>query len=349
MCFVTNEELVKNGIRLDTFDYHGLSHDLARIYSSYENKFKKLFTDYSEVYNLKNCHFFIKNSNSCNASATTHNGFNIISITNGFPILMERKFNDDFFKSIVLVGLLNDTKISDAYVDLYEDPTFDIKNFILECSVNFTFHHEFRHILQLNSSHLPKNLSHNENLETDQFNLTRHAREFDADRIAAFEVLKYIFSVNRQFSSRTEEKFTCLLYLGLASIIITKNLFYFNIINQIENNTTIYAQPFYTEKYSHPHPLVRIFNIFDYFRSCANDDFPKLNMELQPALNNILYINKLYFDSITKNSNVMKLFFSELRKFSEEIHSYNNKLYDAAINDASIKTLLNRSGININS
>ncbi len=116
-------------------------------------------------------------------------------------------------------------------------------------------------------------------------------------------------------------------------------------MNQIENNTSIYVPPFYTEKYSHPHPLVRIINIFDYFLSSISDDFPKLKIELQPALNNVLaIINKLYFDSIAKNSDVMGLFFGELGTFSEEINTYNNKLYDVAISDVSIKTLLNSSG-----
>lgn len=344
MRFVTNEDLIKNGIILDTFSYRDLSHDLIKIYSSYESKFKKLFKVYSEVHNLKKCHFYIKNFDRCNAAATYKNGFNIICITNGFPIIMERKFNDDFFKNIILVGIVNQTPISDAYADLYKDSTFNIANFMLECSIQFIFHHEFRHILQFNSLRLSADLSYSENLEKDEFSLVRHAREFDADRIAAFEVLKYIFSVNRLLSNRTEEKFTCLLYLGLASVVITQNLFYFNVMNQIENNTSIYVPPFYTEKYSHPHPLVRIINIFDYFLSSISDDFPKLNIELQPALNNVLSINKLYFDSIAKNSDVMSLFLGELRTFSEEINTYNDKLYDVAISDVSIKALINSFG-----
>lgn len=349
MCFVTNDDLIKDGIKLDIFSYYELPQDLINIYSSYETKFKKLFKDYSEVHDLKKCHFYIKNSITCNAAATTQNGFNIIFITNGFPILMQRKFKDDFFNRIVLAGLVNDTPISDAYVDLYEDRDFNIANFILECSIQFTFHHEFRHILQFNSSHSSKSFSYSENLEKDKFSLIRHAQEFDADRIAAFEVLKYIFSVNRSFSSRTDEKFTCLLFLGLASMVITKNLFYFGIMNQIENSKKIDAQPFYTEKYSHPHPLVRIINIFDYFFSCINDDFPRIKIGLQHALENVLSINKLYFDSIVPDSDVMSLFFGELHTHIEEIHAYNNKLYDVAVSNESIRTLLNRSSVTISS
>ncbi len=39
MRFVTNEDLIKNGIILDAFIYRDLSDDLINIYSSYENKF----------------------------------------------------------------------------------------------------------------------------------------------------------------------------------------------------------------------------------------------------------------------------------------------------------------------
>jgi hypothetical protein len=106
--------------------------------------------------------------------------------------------------------------------------------------------------------------------------------------------------------------------------------------------------PFYTENYSHPHPLVRMINIFSYFCDCVKDDFPKLKIEMQEVFNNVLAINKVYFDSLIKNSDAIEGFLDDLIAFSEEIHAYNNKLYDVAINDESIKNLLKISGINVN-
>ncbi len=228
MSFVTNKELIESGIKLEIFNYQDLSSDLVDLYSSYENRFKILFEDYSEIHKLKKCFFFLKNSIRCNALASRCKGYNIIGITIGYPILMDRKFKKDFFENIVLVGLINERAISDAYCDLYEAPNFNLRDFLLDCSIAFTFHHEFRHILQFNCSQSNENYHYSENLDKENFDINRHAREFDADRIAAFEVLKIVFSAHRKLGDINDTKFMCLLYLALSSIVITKNLFYFN-------------------------------------------------------------------------------------------------------------------------
>ena len=45
---------------------------------------------------------------------------------------------------------------------------------MLDCSIHFTFSHEFQHILQLNSSKIAHGFRYSENLDTANFNLTNH-------------------------------------------------------------------------------------------------------------------------------------------------------------------------------
>jgi len=339
--------LITNGIINDVFDYQGLDHDIVDTYNYFENKFQKLLSNYADIYNLDNCFFYIKNSNSCNAFASKTQNYNIIGITNAYPILMKNKFDKIYFSNIIHIAFINEKSISDAYADLYADPTFQFNDFMLDCSIQYTFSHEFRHILQFNSSKISNDFNYSENLDTKKFNIKNHAWEFDADRMASYEVLKYVFSVHRNMKVKSDAKLICLMYVALSSMFITKDLFYFGIMNQINSKKyTINKQDFYTKKYSHPHPLVRQYNIFEFFHDSIKDDFPHLNIDTQQLLNNVLGISKLYFDSIIPNQKGIYNHFEESTDLLDEINEYNGELYDYAVKDNSIKKLLISSGTN---
>ena len=157
---------------------------------------------------------------------------------------------------------------------------------MLDCSIHYTFSHEFRHILQFNSSKISTDFNYSENLDTTNFDIKKHAWEFDADRMAAYEVLKYVFRVHRNMRDKSDEKFLCLLYIALSSMFITKDLFHFGIINQTNSKKyTPDIQGFYTKQYSHPHPAVRQYNIFEFFYDSIKDDFPHLEVNVQELLN----------------------------------------------------------------
>jgi len=186
---------------------------------------------------------------------------------------------------------------------------------------------------------------YSENLDKNGFSLKKHAREFDADRMASFEVLKYTFSVYSSLNDKNNEKFKCMLYIALASIVITKNLFYFGLTNPIDSECTIDKQDFYIKQYSHPHPLVRIYSMLEYFYVNIKNDFPELNIDPQEILNNVVGISKIYFDNIIPNQNIMQNFFEDSKKFINEINCYNQELYNVAIKDKYIKALLKKRGI----
>ena len=338
--FLTQYEITE-----DVFESQMLDLGKLNTYVYIADRFRELFRDYADSYALDNCKFRIKSDVYCNADALKIADHNFIAITIGYLSLMERTFDEKYFSTILLVAIINEKTVSEAFYDLHEDPDFHFHEFMLDCSIYFTFCHEFQHILQWNSSKIARDCRHSENLDTTNFDLTSHALEFNADRIASFRVLVYVFSVYGKFVDRNTDKLKCLIYLGLASICITKSLFYFRVMNQSSPTYTIDKQDFYTKKFSHPHPLVRIYNILEYFYTNVENDFPELKIDSQQILNNVLGIMKIYFDSLIPDQNVMEGFFDDSKNFLDEINKYNQELYDASIEDKSIRTLLKARGI----
>lgn len=341
MSLVKKESLVNYKVIEDVFEYRDIDPEISEVYAYFEKSFQELYESYASLFNINNYCFYIKSNNTCNAFASKRKGYNIIGITNGYPILLKRKLDKEYFKNIILSGIINEKLIAEAYYDLEEDSDFDFSKFILDCSIKFTFNHEFQHILQLNHDpNIKGSYMLHENLEILGFELKKHAWEFHADRMASFEVLKYVFGIYSKFKVKNDEKLKCLLYVGCASMIITKSLFYFGAINQLESKYSINKIAFYTKENSHPHPLVRCMNIMGYYFDNVTSDFPRLNIEFQELVNNTVGIMKLYFDSLIPNQDIMRCFFSDLKLYIDDIHQYNQELYDFAIQDEAIKNIL---------
>lgn len=343
MYLLEKEFLAKYKMIEDVFEYKGFDLEPSQIetYTYFENSFQKLFYDYSSLFHIKNCCFYIKSDNTCNAFAKKSKGYNIIGITNGYPILLKYKINKKHFKNIVLVGVIKSQSISEAYVELYEDQDFDFSKFVLDCSIKFTFNHEFQHIMQINSDQYNgRDYTMQENCIDEKYDIKRHAWEFDADRMASYEVLKYAFGVHRNLKVKSDERLICLLFIACASIFITKCLFYFGVANQLNTSLKILKSEFYTKEKSHPHPLVRCMNIIEYYFDNITTDLPRLKIDAQDLLNNCLGIVKLYFNSLIPDDDIINDLFTDLRNHHEDINNYNQELYDYAIHDESIRKLL---------
>lgn len=341
--YIDKEHLRKHNVIENVFIYEDLDLDerTRNIYKYFEKKFIESYRLSAEVFCIKEYSFYIKDSFQCNAFAIHRKGYNIIGITNMYPVLLSDKFDSKYFNNIIFNFLINNENIGLAYIDLCNDEKFDFGKFMLDCSIEFTLGHEFRHIKQFNSSKIRKQSYHmQENVVESDYNIRKHAWEFDADRSGCYNVLKYVFSADRNLEERSNDKFKCLLYAGCASMIITKYLFYYGFIYKDVTNTTIKKKEFYTKKFSHPHPLARCMNILDYYYSNISDDFPKLEMDYQEYFNNVFGILKLYFDSLLEDKNFIEQIFDDLSTHMDDVKKYNDELYDVAIQDEAIRDLL---------
>ena len=329
------------------FDYQDLDNELISKYKYFENEFKGLYLGKSNQYKLKDCFFYIKNDFSCNAFARNKRGYNVMGITCGYAIQMLEAFDEKYFSSVSMLRLsllnLNDVNIAGGYADLHEIRNFRVNKFMLDCSIQFTFGHEFQHMLQFNSSKIIVDNYRSENLDISEFDIRRHAWELDADWFAMWEVLKYIFEVKREYKIKDDNIFKCLLFLGLGSVSITKTLSYFGAWNFKQKVQKI---DFYTKKYSHPHPLVRLLNIIDCFYVQIVDSFPSLKIDKQALLNNVLGIIKIYFNSFAPNKEILTDIFKDMDLYLDAANNYKSELYDVSINDDVIRTLLIKRGIN---
>lgn len=337
------QELISKGIIEEPFDYSFLDNDLKSRYDFFSETFQKLYLDKAELFKIQNPCFIIKNAIECNAFAKNEMGYNIIGITQGYVKFMTDTFNQDKFKNILFIALKADQTISNAYALLYEIEDFDFNMFMFNCSIQFTFGHEFQHILQLNSHNFNSESIFNENWNKSKFDINRHAWEFDADRFGSFDTLKYIHQIKNENKIQNDNIFKCMLFLGLGSIFISKLLFYFRITNSTE---IVEPKPFYTKEFSHPHPIIRIFNILEYYKDCIDSLFPNLNIEIQDLLNHSLAIVDNYLNSLFPGRRIIKSFFNDLDIHLDEINNYNNELYDICIKDESIKRLLISRNIN---
>lgn len=330
----------------DPFEYEDLPDELKIKYHYFEEKFQLLFKQKAEQYKLKECHFYIKNNVNCNAFARNRRGYNIISISHAYVIQMSRFFNNEYFSSMMDLANVSDETIRLGYTNLIELEGFDLGGFLLNSTIQFTFTHEFQHILQMNSSKIAKQFEFNENMESSEFDIKKHAWEFDADRFAAFDVIKHAFEINRENGNQNDTALKCMLFLALGGVFISKLLFYLGVVNTNEGNQSTNIMKFYTKKFSHPHPIVRLFNVMEYYHDSIETLFPELDITTQEILNNTLLITKIYTDSILPDQDIMKIIFSDLDNHLNEINAYNVELYNVAIKDSSIRELLIARGIN---
>ena len=333
--------LLKDKIIIDVFDYDFLDDELKLKYIFFESRFEELFKSKADILKIKDFHFYFKNGFGFNAFAKRFKGYNLIGVTNGYVIHTSKIFQEKYFKNIVLAGLKGEKKLSDAFAYLEENIDFKYSSYMMNCSIEFTFGHEFQHILQFNSSEISKNYEFSENYDDSEFSMQKHAWEFDADRFGSFDVLKFAFEVYRKQKYRNLEILKCLIYLGISSVIITRMLFYLNVL---DSNQQIKVQKFYTKEFSHPHPFFRIFNILEFSIDSANDLLPELKIETQDMLNNTLNISNIFFNSFLPNQNPLENFFKMLD--IESVNLYNNELYEYAVKDENIKKLLKTRRIN---
>ena len=180
----------------DIYDFREFFQDekIINIFIKTENLFKSLFDEYALKYGVKNYYFHFDNSRYCSSSATNiEDSLNIIKVSCAYPLLMY----DKLYKS----NLSDNEIIKNLYNSLILDEGFNFNDFFLECSIRFTFFHEFRHILQFEneSNLLSEDISNG-------FSQEKHLFEIDADLFAIRYILDFVYDEFQKLNNRDEKK-----------------------------------------------------------------------------------------------------------------------------------------------
>lgn len=280
----------------EIFDFTGL--ETEEFYLKYYNQISKLLEENCKKNSLKSTYFFIENSKLSNAVAKSKNKNCYISISNALILSLHNNFID-------ANKIFQDQNISALYKSLTSE--IDLSEFMLESALNFTFYHEFRHILQ----HQEREFNFEEKRsECKEFDFNRHLYEYDSDMFGAWYVMDNAFTAYEKLSNenKTPENLSKLFYVSISSIIIVFLLFYYDKIDEklIQKET----EEFYTTKNIHPHTLVRISYIIEHYNQNIESNYLKLN--LVDVMKYSFEIANVFFDDDSFVFEYINLFMKEL-------------------------------------
>lgn len=284
--------------------------------SPLENIFEQLFLfcldnieRFSLNFEITPSFFFFRNTFDINAGAGYHNNSYIIFITQGLIVKLNEKLGrkqNFIWKSKLIEIQKLDSELTD-----------NLGHLMFQCSMIFTFYHEFAHIVQQKK----EPFSLNENSETSEFSFERHVYEYDADMNGAIFVSMYIqqyFNEQLKENLKTKQNFDNLMYLAISSITITFILFLNRDFD--DEKLDVEKMKFYTKKKAHPHTFVRLNYIIKQFIHTAKSNFSTI--DLQDTLSNVSKICHEYF----KQTLIFKEFATDFNNHINEINQYNIEL-----------------------
>jgi hypothetical protein len=309
---VIDELIVNNVIKAShVFDYIETPHEeeFAEIFQFYQSN----LAHHSE-YNINPSVFFFNNGLNVNAYAEKNANYKIISVNMGTVVDLMEKFKD-------CNDLIEDEALKEF--SIFEDELdTSINNLIYQNALNFTFYHELGHLIQFSDFGDKKLYEHLDN--SGGFSQRKHILEMDADEFSSLclgtHVLQY--AENMFGSELTKEQLEKLLIIGCSSAFLY-------ILSFPSNREKIYY-----EKYTHPHPIIRILSIvFTIISHCIEVLTVKgINIEIKPTelvhkITNFSKVieRKLMEDKLIKNT-VIKGFITTLEKKGFTIYAYIAKL-----------------------
>ena len=315
------------------YDFRELFQDakIINIFSKTENLFKSLFDDYASKYNIQNYYFHFDNNRYCSSSATNvDDSLNIIKVSCAYPLVMHNKLYES--------NLSQNEVIQNLYNSLILDEGFDFNDFFLECSIRFTFFHEFRHILQFeNKSNL-----FSENI-SNGFSQERHLYEIDADLFAIRYVLDFVYDTFQKLNKKDKKNFKSLSVIAIGSVITTNLLYFFKDIDDLERVENKFIEDkFYIMEKSHPHNLIRNANIVESYTENLNANYP-LYVKLIDLLKFPFEIAYLYIKhNLTSENDLLKIYFDSFETHLDQINHYSNKIYELSLQNEKITRIRNR-------
>ena len=321
------EELLNTGVvkKSDICDLNSLDDD--SVHREFYNFFYELIEKMSIKYSVSPLYFYIDPFLSCSSKSTFIKGLYLIRISKGYPLVYQNiLYTQNTFS-------LN-TKIQELYGGLLNSTGFDLNDFFLKSSMNFTFYHEFRHLLQSND----KEFSFSENSTKSEFSSERHLLEFDADRIGARHLMDYAFDRYEILSDKNPENLKLLLILSLGSVVVTFLLYEYKALD-IYNPIPKEPEEFYLEERTHPHTLIRLAHIFEFYSENVKVNYPNLNIGLIDFLKYSIEVAGIFF----MDNFEVEIVGNYLQEFAlnlDKINSYNQKLFDESSKQPRIKELM---------
>lgn len=230
--------------------------------SPYKEEFNSSFKFYYEAlkvhsyYGIEPNLLFYKNEYSVNAAACKQNGFYIVYINMGTLVYLITRFkeNTNLIDRSIDIELLEFEKKLDVPINIL----------MYQVAKHFTFYHEMAHLVQ--QSDLLENGLFENRIDNDKYSFINHLLELDADKFSALCVGEHILQYSRNLFGKNinNDQIEKLLVITCSSAL-------FYILSFNTNKEEIYY-----EKYSHPHPIIRITCIVSHI---VNYTLQVLNLE----------------------------------------------------------------------
>lgn len=276
--------------------------DKSDIFDYRETPFEELFADYynfcrehlnstSETYGINPSVFIFNNNLVPNAKAQYSNDTFSIHINLGL------------FKKCVHSYLNNkklDDYLSQKYSDLLKDFDNPLTTLAFQVSTQFTYYHEFAHLVQFSKVREQFSLQERYDKEVP-YDIEKQSLEINADSLASIAIATHIQQyIKKSLGENINQEKVELTIILICSCLLNYVATFCDDVSEI-----------YFEKYGHPHPFLRLFAI---------------------NLNILNYLNQSEFFLDNGIDIRMNELFKRILDFYEDLEK--NKIFDTKISEA---------------
>nr|WP_294790460.1 hypothetical protein [uncultured Mucilaginibacter sp.] len=247
------------------FDFRAA--DKASIFERFYDFCQTNLTGHTTEADIQPAMFYFNPNQGINARAYQQNGYFLIEFYLGLFIkLYNHLYNYN-------EGFDTDQVLYEKYMPLVlEDVTPGV--IMYQVATQFAFYHERAHLIQRSSK-----LSQGIDEEYVQgpnvaYDFDQHLREFDADMDGAQIICWHMIEYWKKYPAEQQTLGTISSLLALAASAI------FTFFVYLEGRDT----PVYYDEKSHPHPLIRITYVIDFFMGVAERNLPNMELDARAVL-----------------------------------------------------------------
>jgi hypothetical protein len=296
-----SENILKNTAIIDSNIFKVLGNPIEDIFLKY---FEYCTTDLelnSPKFGLEKSYFFYWDKEDVNSGGTYDNGSYIMYVSKEQIIKLNEKLSENkFFENNRLKKYF---KLSN-YIDF--------EYLLFQSSIFFTYYHEFAHLVQKRESKFDKQISN----ISDQTSFN-HITEYDSDLNGCQFVCFKIIDLCESHNINSNNIFK-LLTIGLSGILITILLFY---KKDFKANSPI--EPFYINKGTHPHHIVKISYILEHYCDIASANH--INFKTMDLLKESFEICAVYFDNQKFFKEYFELYIEKITEINDYVTEIDNE------------------------